>query len=632
LAFLLAAVRPLAAVTIEARSAYGPPNGVGEVGVHIRTMGMRVDSVVYDLNAVGLDIQAANCNRGTPLEGGGVHIERTRIGGFPDDTALQTCTVQLPSTPGTFPLSLTNVFAAGPGGTPIPATVVTGEIAAVLQTPTPTPTFTPGTETPICGNFNIEQDEQCDDGNTVGADGCALNCTDEREWPFTFRSATCAGGDNDGQVCDIDADCPPDGICTGVRTMVSAQGRGLQIPLGLHGTQLVRAGSARPADVVDRNGQVVARSGDIPVAFNLADSQIDAIPIPPFACACVRFFGLGTVAARGVISCSEQGRDDVDQELDTDHDVSDVNPQCIDGRIEQSSERHPGACNFIPTGPKFGGNGPRGSAILETGLAIALFGDGGRCCQAGVDPDCDDPFMDKGADGIPCNGDDFLIGDVTRVFLTTGTAKTSIVDADAVPGARIAAGSRASCILTEDCPAADEVCVDTDTGAECDIGSSACQCRVLCGNRLCVVENSGHAFDCDAIEADGPDRFAGGVLVSASVLFDSPLGDNAITSTLIDASTGEPTATATRASTGTPTPPPTDVPPTATLTPTPAAPACTGDCNRDGSVTVDEIVTAVNIALGSLPVAQCQAADGDGGGTVTVDEIVTAVNKALNGC
>jgi hypothetical protein len=59
---------------------------------------------------------------------------------------------------------------------------------------------------------------------------------------------------------------------------------------------------------------------------------------------------------------------------------------------------------------------------------------------------------------------------------------------------------------------------------------------------------------------------------------------------------------------------------------------CVGDCNRDASVTVDEIVTGVNIALGNSSIDTCPAFDGDGSGTVTVDEIITAVNNALNGC
>ncbi len=59
---------------------------------------------------------------------------------------------------------------------------------------------------------------------------------------------------------------------------------------------------------------------------------------------------------------------------------------------------------------------------------------------------------------------------------------------------------------------------------------------------------------------------------------------------------------------------------------------CNGDCNGDCQVTVDELLAAVNIALGRLPVTNCTAADLNQDGTVTVDEIVGAVNSALNGC
>lgn len=59
---------------------------------------------------------------------------------------------------------------------------------------------------------------------------------------------------------------------------------------------------------------------------------------------------------------------------------------------------------------------------------------------------------------------------------------------------------------------------------------------------------------------------------------------------------------------------------------------CVGDCNGDNQVTVDEIVTMVNVALGSAAVTVCPAADPSGDGAVTVDEILQAVNNALNGC
>jgi len=64
----------------------------------------------------------------------------------------------------------------------------------------------------------------------------------------------------------------------------------------------------------------------------------------------------------------------------------------------------------------------------------------------------------------------------------------------------------------------------------------------------------------------------------------------------------------------------------------PIAAPCPGDCGADGDVTVDEILTLVNIALGLAAVTQCPAGDTDGNQQITIDEILAAVGAALNGC
>jgi hypothetical protein len=72
---------------------------------------------------------------------------------------------------------------------------------------------------------------------------------------------------------------------------------------------------------------------------------------------------------------------------------------------------------------------------------------------------------------------------------------------------------------------------------------------------------------------------------------------------------------------------------TASATPSPTeSQACTGDCNADGAVTVDEVVTGINIALGNVAMEGCVRFDANGDGLVTVDEIVRAVNAGLGGC
>lgn len=49
--------------------------------------------------------------------------------------------------------------------------------------------------------------------------------------------------------------------------------------------------------------------------------------------------------------------------------------------------------------------------------------------------------------------------------------------------------------------------------------------------------------------------------------------------------------------------------------------ACPGDCEMSGTVTVDELLLGVNIALGPLPLVNCPSFDADGNGLVTVDEL-----------
>jgi len=60
--------------------------------------------------------------------------------------------------------------------------------------------------------------------------------------------------------------------------------------------------------------------------------------------------------------------------------------------------------------------------------------------------------------------------------------------------------------------------------------------------------------------------------------------------------------------------------------------ACSGDCNGDAVVTVEEVLAIVNIALATVPVSTCPAGDLNHDGMVTVDEILVATGVALGGC
>jgi len=60
---------------------------------------------------------------------------------------------------------------------------------------------------------------------------------------------------------------------------------------------------------------------------------------------------------------------------------------------------------------------------------------------------------------------------------------------------------------------------------------------------------------------------------------------------------------------------------------------CGGDCNGDGAVTVNELITMMSITLGNANVSTCLAGDADGSGEITINEIIAAVDNALmNGC
>ena len=60
--------------------------------------------------------------------------------------------------------------------------------------------------------------------------------------------------------------------------------------------------------------------------------------------------------------------------------------------------------------------------------------------------------------------------------------------------------------------------------------------------------------------------------------------------------------------------------------------ACSGDCDGNGVVSIDELIRAVRIGLAATPIDDCRAADADSDGHVTIDELVRAVNAALGGC
>ena len=62
------------------------------------------------------------------------------------------------------------------------------------------------------------------------------------------------------------------------------------------------------------------------------------------------------------------------------------------------------------------------------------------------------------------------------------------------------------------------------------------------------------------------------------------------------------------------------------------AAACGGDCDGDGAVSIADLVTMVDIALGQMSMDACTAGDMGSDGEIGVADVVGAVGHALDGC
>jgi photosystem II stability/assembly factor-like uncharacterized protein len=70
-----------------------------------------------------------------------------------------------------------------------------------------------------------------------------------------------------------------------------------------------------------------------------------------------------------------------------------------------------------------------------------------------------------------------------------------------------------------------------------------------------------------------------------------------------------------------------------TVGPSPTTlPACNGDCDGNRRIAVNELIIGVNILLGAFNVDRCGSFDSNRDGRVTVNEIVAAVARSLSGC
>jgi hypothetical protein len=59
---------------------------------------------------------------------------------------------------------------------------------------------------------------------------------------------------------------------------------------------------------------------------------------------------------------------------------------------------------------------------------------------------------------------------------------------------------------------------------------------------------------------------------------------------------------------------------------------CIGDCDGNREVLIDELVSAVELAVEKGPAESCAAVDANRDDTVAVNELIAAVGNALDGC
>ena len=118
---------------------------------------------------------------------------------------------------------------------------------------------------------------------------------------------------------------------------------------------------------------------------------------------------------------------------------------------------------------------------------------GARCKFGGCDGEC---VPAKGSDGMPCTADDPVVATTATLYLTTGTARAEVLDANNNPGERIGVGEE-------------------------------------CFNGPCHAELHGAPFDCDALAADPGGGVNGARMVDAfpviQVIHDRCIGDTVTT-------------------------------------------------------------------------------------------------------
>lgn len=439
------------------------------------------------------------------------------------------------------------------GTTPRPTDTPTSTpTATATATRTPTNTATPAPNS--CGDnvTNTAAGEECDDGNNLGGDGCAANCTNESRRTTNLNSAL---------------------------SVSVVQTGSFPVVINLVGVQVFITGKPRDTTVTDPEGNVITKPGEMPVAKKADGDVFAPVVVAGLVCACVRaiqddVFGPGN-SGSGVIGCGAAGLTDTDYKLAQDHNATPGSPgngvavapmsqlpndpecddvftfpsgveslACLEGTGPGCSEPNSvdiGVCNSARDLQLSGGQSPRGAALINNSTAIGLLQDGG-VCQERRFPNGACNFPDYGPDCKPCTADDVDFGNTENLPTTTGFASAAIYDATNQPGLSFDIGSQTACTDNSVCKPG-ENCTRTceesglpcPRGNECDSGETclAARCEFLCGGSRCITSAQGSRFDCDALLANPTGGLSGAGLALAFPALDArTIGDN-VTSTVL---------------------------------------------------------------------------------------------------
>ena len=450
---------------------------------------------------------------------------------------------------------------------------------------------------PRCGNGIVDAAEECDDGNGVNGDGCAVNCTQPRCGNGIVDAAeecddfgTCIGSANAGDGCAAAHDCPG-GTCTtfggdGCAANCTreseltfdlvpgrVQGLGLDLVAGTSGAVLRSDILTIPLPFGGSQTLTTGkeRNGQMPVVIKAGSVHFIRVPLSNFTCYCPRAIAAKTCGGTVV-------------EPDGVTPSTDCTPGFTAGDSVCAGQK---PCAFVH-GPGNSASGVIGCDGFD-GVNVQLTQDaGGSSGTAGP------PVLTLNGAGGP------------------GSALLSATHA--LGGGRGGGCGVGGCggFSPPSCAGQDvsvygpdgEFCTDDDPQAQRGIpvtvpvttGTATGQlldANTNDYNSIGPFSVTGAPFRCRELDV------AGTALASTFTELATSFGDVLYTSILV--ASGD-------------------------------AGVCVGDCDADGTVTVTEIITLVNIALGTANVSACTAGDSKHDGQITIDEIIRAVSTALSGC